>query len=210
MIPFCSPGNTARWPSMVPRKFRIPWRTDKRSFSFLWSVPSEALTPNIHVALRRKAIVIEVLDGVIEVADGFGSVRVAAPISVAISLREFVIVPAFMPPDGLKMLVHVIGTLPLRSMLKQHSVFRRLLQEAADSTPGIFPLGHHHLATALQSAAVGNSDVGEALVRHNLLRGAFFHFLGSIPRALEKPESKRNRSSFGMTYSGSLASKTRD
>jgi hypothetical protein len=191
---------------MVPREYRMPWRTDKRSFSFLWGVPFECHFSKIHVALRQKAIVIEVLDGVIEVADGFDSVRVSAPMSVAVSLPEFAITPIFMPPNGLKMLAHVIGTLPLRSMLKQHSVFKRLLVEAADSTPGIYPLGHHHLENSRPFAALGGckkNDMGEALVLHNLLRDNFHRFLGSSPRALEKPESKRKRPSFGIKHSGS-------
>jgi len=40
-------------------------------------------------------------------------------------------------------------------MLKQHSVFKRLLMEAADSTPGIYPLGHHHLENSRPFAALG-------------------------------------------------------
>jgi hypothetical protein len=188
---------------MVCREYRMPWRTDKRSFSFLWGVPFEAHASNIHVALRQKAIVIEVLDGIIEVADGFDSVRVSAPMSVAVSLPEFAITPIFMPSNGLKMLVHVIGTLPLRSMLKQHSVFKRLLVEAADSTPGIYTLGHHHLENSRQFAALGKNDMGEALVLHNLLRDSFLRFLGSIPRSLDKPESKRKRPSFGIKQHGS-------
>ncbi len=93
---------------MVPREDRMPWRTDKRSFSVLWGIPFESHASKVHVALRQKSVVMEVLDGVIEVADGFDSVRVSAPMSVAVSLSEFAITPIFMPSNGLKILVHVI------------------------------------------------------------------------------------------------------
>lgn len=194
MVPYCSPRRIARWPAMVPKVARTCWLTGKRSFSFLWTIPPNAEDLPIRLILRGNGVLIELLDGTIVVEDGLDSHRIASPRSVAVSQKECTITPALMPPEGVRALVHVVGTVPLRSMLKRHSHFSKSLEQSEVVSSGVYPLGHHHLTHVHQPLNVGRGgDTGERLVMHHLHHTNFIRFLASVPRALHKRESTRKK-----------------
>jgi hypothetical protein len=179
---------------MVPRAARKIWPTGKRSFSFLWTIPPAAEGLPIRLILRGNGVLIEVLDGILAFEDGLDLHRIGSPRSIAVSLKECMITPALMPPEGVRALVHVVGTVPLRSMLKRHSHFSKLLEQSEVASSGVYPLGHHHLTNGHQFLnAVGGGYTGERLVLHHLQHTNFIRFLASIPRALHKPEPTRNK-----------------
>lgn len=179
---------------MIPRTARKCWLTGKRSFSFLWTIPPDADGLPIRLILRGNGVLIELLDGTVVVEDGLDTHRVASPRSIAVSLKECTITAALMPPEGVRALVHVLGTVPLRSMLKRHPRFSKLLEESEEVSSGVYPLGHHHVTTGHHFLNVGGGgDIGERLVMHHLFQTNFIRFLASIPKALHKPESKRKK-----------------
>ena len=185
---------------MVPRAVRKCWLTGKRSFSFLWTIPPGVEGLPIRLILRGNGVLIELLDGILVVEDGLDSHRIASPRSIAVSLKECTITPTLMPPEGVRALVHVVGTVPLRSMLKRHSHFSKLLEQPEVVSSGVYPLGHHHLTNVHQFLGVGRgSDTGERLVMNHLHHMNFIRFLASLPRALHNPESTRNKAGADQT-----------